>query len=244
MKKVQFEKNSEEWMQYRKGKITGSKLKDIYQTDTPLKKDILTELDRLEIKHTKSWTIPTLMELLPYQSVVLLQAKVAKKVGYYELMAERLTVEHENDEESPMERGHSLEQEAVNLFTEYTGHKVNTDCVVWTSDESEFIAVSPDGEIDEYTAIEVKCLSSAKHLQAYFEKAIPSEYEAQVAQYFVVNEKLQQLHFVFFDPRIPAKPLHVIVVDRSEITKEIEQYKQYQKEVLAELEQQIIELTF
>ena len=244
MKKVEFEKNSEEWQQFRKGKITGSKLRDIYQTDTPLKKDVLDELDRQEIRHTKSWTIPTLMELLPHQSILLLQLRVAKKVGYYELMAERLAVEHENDEESPMERGHSLEREAIDSFTDHTGYEVNTDCVVWISDESEFIAVSPDGEIDEYSAVEVKCLSSAKHLQAYFEKAIPSEYEAQVAQYFVVNEKLQQLHFVFYDPRIPAKPLHVIVVDRSEITKEIEQYKQYQKEVLADIEKQIIELTF
>lgn len=231
-------------MEWRKGKITGSKLKDIYQTDTPAKKDVIAELERLEIDFKPSWTIPTLMELLAYQSVLDLKSKVAKKIGYYELIAERLTIEHEADEESPMERGHTLEQQALELFEEYTGHKVNSDCGVWVSDENEYIAVSPDGEIDETQAVEVKCLSSAKHLQAFFEQTIPSEYEQQVAQYFVVNDKLQTLYFVFYDPRIPAKPLHYIIVERFDQQENINEYKKFQVEILKEIDAKINQLTF
>lgn len=244
MKRVQFEKNSDEWLQWRKGKITGSKLKDIYQTSTPAKQDILDELDALAIEHKKTWTIGVLMDLLPLESQLKLKDKVSKKLGYYELIAERLTVEHESDDEEPMQRGHTLEQQALNLFEEYTGYKVNGDCGAWVSEDNEHIAISPDGEIDETHAVEVKCLSSAKHLQAFFEQTIPSEYESQVAQYFVVNDKLDQLYFVFYDPRIPAKPLHYITVDRSEVAGQVAEYKRYQQEVLKEIEAKINQLTF
>lgn len=203
MKRVYFEKNSDEWLSWRKGKITGSRLGDI-----------------------------------------IVKRGTDRKLGFYEVMAERLTVEHENDGDNPMERGHTLEQQAINLFEEITGLKVNTDCGVWVSDKNEFIAISPDGEIDDTQAVEVKCLSSAKHLQAYFEQAIPSEYEAQVIQYFIVNEKLEQLYFVFYDPRIPAKPLHFIVIERGNITEQIEAYKAYEEEALKDIEDKINQLTY
>lgn len=203
MKKIQFEKNSPEWLEWRKGKITGSRLGDI-----------------------------------------IVKRGTGRKLGFYEVMAERLIVEHENDQDDPMKRGHTLEQQAVNLFTEITGYEVDTDCGVWVSEENEFIAISPDGVIDDEHAVEVKCLSSAKHLQAFFEQEIPSEYEAQVAQYFIVNDKLEQLFFVFYDPRIPAKPLHYITVERGDWEWQIEAYREYETEALKDIEAKINQLTF
>lgn len=202
MKRVNIEQNTEEWREWRKGKITGSRLKDI-----------------------------------------IVKRGTARKLGFYEVLAERLAVPHENDDDDVMERGHTLEQTAINEFEEVTGHKVNTDCGVWVSDTNEHVALSPDGEIDEQHAVEVKCLSSARHLQAYFEQKIPIEYEAQVCQYFIVNEKLEQLYFVFFDPRIPAKPLHYIIADRAEWEKKITEYNDYEQEALQDIDQKIIELT-
>ena len=68
-------------------------------------------------------------------------------------------------------------------------------------DDDENIAVSPDGFIGTTEAVECKCLSSARHIEALLTRAIPSEYEYQVLQYFIVNDKLEMLNFVCYDPR-------------------------------------------
>lgn len=202
MKRLSLEQNTDEWLAWRKGKITGSRLGDI-----------------------------------------IVKRGTGRKIGFYEILAERLAVVTDSDNENAMERGHELEQKAVDEFEAITGYKVNTDCGVWVSDENEQIAISPDGEIDENLAVEVKCLSSAKHLQAFFEQEIPSDYEAQVAQYFIVNEKLENLFFVFYDPRIPAKPLHYIVVDRLSWQDKIEDYKNQEIQSLKEIDERINQLT-
>jgi putative phage-type endonuclease len=203
MKRLQLSQNTEEWLEWRKGKITGSRLNDI-----------------------------------------IVKRGTGRKIGFYEVIAERLAIQTDSDNEDVMQRGHDLEEVALTHFEEITGKKVNRDCGVWVSDENEHIALSPDGEISDTEACEVKCLSSAKHLQAYFEKEIPSEYEAQAMQYFIVNEKLEQLYFIFFDPRIPAKPLHVIVIDRSEYEDTIKTFKEYQEEALRDIDLKVAELSF
>lgn len=202
MKRLSLEQNTDEWLAWRKGKITGSRLGDI-----------------------------------------IVKRGTGRKIGFYEILAERLAVVTDSDNENAMERGHELEQKAIDEFEAITGLKVNTDCGVWVSDENEQIAISPDGEIDENLAVEVKCLSSAKHLQAFFEQEIPSDYEAQVAQYFIVNEKLENLYFVFYDPRIPAKSLHFIVIDRVSWQDKIEDYKNQEVETLREIDAKINQLT-
>ena len=203
MKRINIEQNTQEWLDFRRGKITGSRLADI-----------------------------------------IVKRGTGRKLGFYEVLAERVAVETGVDHESPLERGHDLEAEAIALFTEITGVKVKTDCGMWISDESDYIAISPDGEISKTEAVEVKCLSSAKHLQAYFEQQIPSEYEAQVMQYFIVNDSLKKLYFVFYDPRIPQKPLHYIEIERSEWRERIDEYKAYELEALQDIERKVVELTF
>ena len=143
-----------------------------------------------------------------------------------------------------MERGHELEKEAIEKFTELTGMKVNDDCGVWVSDENEYIAISPDGEVNDEEAVEVKCLSSSRHLQALVEQKIPSEYEEQAVQYFIVNEKLLALHFVFYDPRIEAKPIHYITLNRVDLEDKIQAYTAYQKVTLEEINKIVEDLTF
>jgi len=203
MKRLDIQQNTEDWLEWRKGKITGSRLNDI-----------------------------------------IVKRGNGRKIGFYEVLAERLAIKTDSDNDDVMQRGHDLEEIALTEFEEVTGKKVKRDCGVWVSDENEHIALSPDGEISKTEACEVKCLSSARHLQVYFEKEIPSEYEAQAMQYFIVNEKLEQLYFVFFDPRIPAKPLHYITIDRSEWKDTIETYKTYQKEALEDIALKVAELSF
>jgi putative phage-type endonuclease len=166
-----------------------------------------------------------------------------KKVGFWELLAERLEIS-DNESDSPMQRGTDLESEAIKAFEEYEGKTVNTDLVIWTRDDNESIAISPDGYIGETEAIECKCLASARHLEAYFTNKIPKDYWFQVLQYFIVNEKLEQLHFVLYDPRSPQKPYFKITVDRSTVQEEVEQYLEYQKKVIEEVNNLALELSF
>ena len=166
-----------------------------------------------------------------------------RKLGFYELVAEKLSTDT-SDVEDPMARGTELEGGAIAAYEEKYGVKVTQSGEVWVSDENHSIAISPDGELNDETAIEIKCLSSARHLQAYFEKCVPDDYMPQVMQYFIVNEKLQCMNVVFFDPRIAALPVHMIEVLRSDWVDTIENYRKYQVEALAEVKELVAQLTF
>jgi len=165
-----------------------------------------------------------------------------KKIGFYELVAERLATEP--DGEYPMERGLRLESEALERFAKESKKKVVNDLVIWSREDNDSIAISPDGVIGKTEAVEVKCLSSAKHIQAWLIQEIPDDYEWQVLQYFIVNDSLKTLHFVFYDPRIPAKDFFVIEVSRKGVEEKIEEYLEYQKKTLMEIDHIVNSLTF
>jgi len=201
MKVFSYE-TKEAWLEGRKGKITGSRLKDI-----------------------------------------VVKRGTGEKIGYYEMIAERIA--QPADDENPMDRGTRLEDEAIQMFKDKTGLEVDTSLVIWQRDDNANIAISPDGFIDEENAVEVKCLSSAKHIEAYLTKKIPDEYEYQVLQYFIVNDNLQKLYFVMYDPRMPEHlQLHYFEVERETLQDDIETYKQYQIEKLAKIDEIINQLTF
>ena len=161
--------------------------------------------------------------------------------GYWELVAERIALPA--DGENPMDRGNRIEDDAVVRFVEETKKKVNNDHVIWCRDEDRSIAISPDGVIGKTEAVEVKCLNSAAHIEAYVTKAIPSEYWSQVVQYFVVNDSLKKLYFVFYDPRMPGKAeFFFIEVTRDEVADDVGEYLLTQRKVLeqvAEIEKQL-----
>jgi predicted phage-related endonuclease len=160
-------------------------------------------------------------------------------------MAERLAIEE--NEEDPMERGHRLEDEVIKKFEEETGKQVDKVGFI-TREDDDRIACSPDGLIKvgkKYKeAVECKCLSASRHLQAYFEKKIPSEYDFQVLQYFIVNEDLETLYFCFYDPRITVKPFFKLEVHRKDIKDDIEMYHKEQIKLLGEIDKLLAELTF
>lgn len=205
MKIIKVTQNTEEWLEARKGKITGSKLKDI-----------------------------------------VVKRGTGKKLGFYQLIADRLAIEA--DDEDVMERGHRLEQEAIEQFSIATGIEVETDIGICVSDENPNIALSPDGLIKDgkkyKRAVECKALSAAKHLQAFFEQEIPDEYEFQKIQYFIVNEDLETLYFLFYDPRVTAKPLHWIEIHRADVEEDIKTYLEYQKQTLGEVDELLAKLAF
>lgn len=160
------------------------------------------------------------------------------KIGFYELLAERLAKPSEV-EETALEHGHRCEPEAISRFEQKTGKTVDRSLVIWSRADNENIAISPDGIVegtDNTEAIEAKCLSSANHLKAWHKKEIPKDYHYQMLQYFIVNDNLQKLTFAFLDPRLIACDFFTIEVTRSEVLAEIEEITIYQRQKLAEVE--------
>lgn len=175
-----------------------------------------------------------------------------RKIGSYAVLAELLGVP--DDGEFPMERGQRLEKEAIQRFEKETGNKVDTSKMLWTREDNERIAVSPDGMISEEEACEVKCLKSSLHIKAYITQKVPDEYYEQVLQYFVVNDKLQTLHFILYDPRFAMFPgesekkidldYFVIKVRREEVAEDVEMALIYQVNELAWMDGWVTKLTF
>lgn len=196
--KIEKYDDREAWLEGRRGRITGTRLKDLITKGKP-------------------------------------------KIGFYEIIAERVALPA--GEEAAMDRGLRLEDDAVLRFTKETGKKVNTDLVIWRRDDDANIAISPDGYIGKTEAVECKCLSSARHIEAWLTKQIPSEYEYQALQYFIVNDQLKTLHVVFYDPRMP-KDFFVIDVQRKDVQEQVTEYLQVERDTLARIAEIEKQLTF
>lgn len=197
---TKFETN-EEWMQARRGKITGSGAKDI----TPKARG------------------------------------TGYKDGFYALIAEKLSIPR--DEENPMDRGHRLEEEAVARFAEDTGLEVDTSLQIWSRQDDESIAISPDGVVEgKPWAVEVKCLSDAKHIKAYMTQEIPDDYEEQILQYFVVNDDLEKVFMVFYDPNLSVKDYFYLEINRDQ--QRVEQFLEMERQVLEQVRAAVMELSF
>lgn len=176
---------------------------------------------------------------------IVVKRGTGKKIGFYELIAERIAIPP--DGENRMERGQRLEDEALDRFEKETGKKVNRELVIWERDDNAAIAVSPDGTIDdavipESEAVECKCLSSARHIEAYLTQEVPDEFKMQTYQYFIVNDRLTTLHVVFYDPRISVKDYFVLEVKRADIMDEVTEYLEYERKTLEEVNEIVLSL--
>lgn len=198
--KINKFKTEEEWLEARRGKITGTRLQDI-----------------------------------------ILKRSQTPKIGFYELIAERIAIPPSN--ENVMDRGKRLEDEAIEQFAKKTAKRVKTDLVLWQRDDNNDIAISPDGFIGKTEAVEVKCLGSAYHLKAYLTQQVPEEYQYQVIQYFIVNKSLKKLYIIFYDPRMP-KDLFWLTIKRNEVKDQVEEYLKLEKEALKQMKEIEDKLTF
>lgn len=160
----------------------------------------------------------------------------ARQDTIYELVAERLTIGVEGDDyESPMDRGTRLEPDALSAFGLATGKSVDKIGLI-QDDKNPLMANSPDGLIEETEAIEVKCMGGKNHVKMWLTNEIPDEYFWQSIQYFVVNEKLERLYFVGYNPEIPTHPLHVIELTRDNAKEDIEKAREAQENFLEDVE--------
>ncbi len=158
----------------------------------------------------------------------------ARQEALYEIVAERLTVGID-DEENAMERGNRLEPDAIAIFELETGKEVERTGFC-EDDSNPMIANSPDGLIGEDEAIEIKCPGGKNYVKMWLTNEVPDEYFWQVIQYFVVNEKLEKLYFVGYNPDIPVHPMHIIEVKREDIKLDIEKARTSQEQFLEEVD--------
>ena len=117
------------------------------------------------------------------------------------------------DEESyineAMQRGLDLEPEAREAAEQYLDIKFKE--FGWcTNPDNPINGCSPDGFTEDLTqGLEIKCPGSAKHVSYIRGGGIPKEYFWQIINYFLVNNKLETMHFVSYRPENNKKPLFV-----------------------------------
>ena len=169
--------------------------------------------------------------------------KNAQDTYFYEILAERLMVSDGSEGEAPMDRGIRLETEARQAFEKKVGVTVEEVGFVQGFAGSGY---SPDGLIKKgkkYSqGVEIKCLGSGNHVRVWLTNEVPDEYMPQIIQAMIVNDDLETMHVVFYDPRIKQHPLHIIKVERSDVEDTIKEYKKAEKEFIARVEETLAKI--
>lgn len=167
-----------------------------------------------------------------------------RKVGFYKLAAFYLGVQ--DDSVDGIDRGHELEQEAIEALCNYTGIEfVHAERVGWVSDDNDGMAYSPDGYTKDFKiTAEAKCLGTTRHLEIIDTNRIPADYYHQMIQSFIVNDKQEKHYFESYDPRVTAKPVFVIITNRDDIDDQIELYRGLEEDVLEDVKEFVEGLAF
>lgn len=185
---------------------------------------------------------------------------------FWQVLAEKLSIPP--DGENPMDRGHRVENNALDAAGKILNLEFDAEPGMWVSDIDDDIGVSPDGaeKVEGDTlptfAAEVKSLDSANHLRFILNDrrarkipdyqaidSIPNEekhyYRDQVLQYFVVHPGLQRLYFILHDDRIVFDHLmtYIITIERKDIEHLIKENLEMEFEALVQINKIVKELT-
>lgn len=197
--------NREDWLEFRKGKITGTRLKDIVvkRGTTPKKGYYELIAERLAVTEEE------------FEGFIPNETPMDRGTRLEKHAIERFRKETEKQVDESLLIWANSENPDITISPDgvviLKGKKANTE------------------------AVECKCLSSASHIEAWLTQSIPDEYTFQNIQYFIVNTDLQKLYWVFYDPRIPAKDFFIIEVNRKDMQAAVDMYLEYQKKTLLEI---------
>lgn len=195
---------------------------------------------------TEEWLLARFKRLTGSKvSDVVVKRGTGQKIGFYRLIAEHIVNPGIEDLEKPMDRGQTLEPEALDRYEEMAGVKLDRTKVLWVREDNDNMAISPDAtkaESNNTEAYEVKCLSSANHIKAFITQQIPEEYHYQMLQYFIVNDALEKLTFVFYDPRLRVRDLFTITITRAEVLAELEELAIYERNLLENVQAEVDKL--
>lgn len=264
MKILELQQNSEEWLEFRKGKSGGSEFGNIWSASLPTKTAIIEKLESDGQKLTpadKRSSASELASMLEPSELAELKLSADPKERYYEMVAElvaRPLTPNDYAEElngqpfSAMARGHILEPKALEAFEQKTGKQLDKTSVVWISDYDDNAYISPDGTITSddgkiREAVEVKCLASPKVVKAFLTGKYPEEYFPQVLKYFMVNDDLEKLYFVIYTDLIPGLDLQIFEIKRNEVADKIAEAVEFEKKILSRISkdaEKIMELGF
>lgn len=238
MKIYDVEQGTKEWLQLRRGKLTGTNSKYVVGYREMLKADLVGEaLERGCEFDEKKVKVDELKDLIlerdPDFSFRVMEEKINKDFEYKMLAVELVGSEDgdEEEQENPLERGHSKEPEARLLFEKTQGKRVDEVGFV-TLEEEERIGLSPDGLIkngEKYTeGVEIKCPCAWKYLRSWLEGEVPEEYKEQCLHYFVPAEELERVYLMIYNPRVTIHPFHVYILERKDYRHQIQTLKQAQ----------------
>lgn len=201
MREINLEQNSEEWLEYRKGKSGGSAFGKLFKIGGR-KND--------EIKS---------------QFFCMLAERVARPMtpnDYLDRVPEGVAF-------TWAVRGHILEEDAAKAFAKKRNKKLEK-CGIWEASKDSYVSPdrvirAEDGKIHE--AVEIKCLASEKVLEVWHNRAfkegtdfecIPTnDYKAQVLKYFMANPDLDLLYWVVYTDLIPSLELQILCVAREDV---------------------------
>lgn len=258
MKILDLEQRSQEWLDFHEGRISGSSAKDYSSVRYIPKAELVEFAESKGYEFPKNLTMDNIKAMLTEDELNELYANVQINDSIYKLIAQRIAKPiNPNDYTLPegatysaMLRGQILEEEARELISEKLGKKIIPGRV-WQSEENEYMICSPDGEIVDDTgkvseAVEIKCLDSWKVVKAYYEKRPPLEYEAQIIQYFLVNENLQKLYFCIYSDVFtnPDLGLQIFELKREDYREKIELTGRVQNATLGLVEREVQKLMF
>ena len=260
MKILDLEQRTQEWLDFHEGRISGSSAKE-YSSVRYIPKAELVEFAKSKgYEFPKNLTMDNIRAMMTEDELNELYANVQLNDSIYKLIAQRIAKPiNPNDYAdripegatySAMLRGQILEDEARELISEKIGKKIIPGRV-WQSDVNEYMICSPDGEIvdetgDVFEAVEIKCLDSWKVVRAFYEKHPPLDYEAQIIQYFLVNENLQKLYFCIYSDVFtnPELGLQIFELKREDYQEAIEMTGRVQSATLELVEKEVQKLMF
>lgn len=260
MKILDLEQRSQEWLDFHEGRISGSSAKDYSSVRYIPKAELVEFAESKGYEFPKNLTMDNIRAMLTEDELNELYANVQINDSIYKLIAQRIAKPinpndyagriPEGTTYSAMLRGQILEEEARELISEKLGKQIIPGRV-WQSEENEYMICSPDGEIVDDTgkvseAVEIKCLDSWKVVKAYYEKHPPLDYEAQIIQYFLVNENLQKLYFCIYSDVFtnPDLGLQIFELKREDYREKIELTGRVQNATLGLVEREVQKLMF
>jgi len=244
MKVIKFEKNDEAWREFRLGKSGGSALHNLYPARAITREIAKDYLESQGIEVPSKLKAGEVVEMLTLEDIGRIKAQGEKKDGFYKLVAERIARPiTPNDYEdrlngqkfTMMARGHILEEEAISEFEKNNNVKVDKGSVVWQRGDNEDSIVSPDATIGLTRAVEVKAFDSHRIIRAYHENRYPEECHEQVVKYFIVNPKLETLHFVMYTDVMPSLSYLQFDVKREDVFGEVVELTAFEDEILKQV---------
>ena len=192
MKILDLEQGSVEWNEFRAGKVTGSRCKDIFKKDNSAFMDLLIS-----------------EKLTGY----------IEQFYVSEAMQRGIDTEPVARSEYIDETGENVYEVGICQDDERDFLACSPDGLVYHKD---FDINGPDGleELTEpIGAIEIKCPAPKNHVKYMRSKlkAIMKDYKYQILNYFIVCETIEWLDFVSFDPRVEIKPIFIHRITRKEL---------------------------